>query len=151
MGQNHVWYGLNKPEGAGFRGELFEHMTTEHMAKLARTQLPAEAVAHRKRLMSERLERRGSYRKFIKAKGYRCEECEWPIGRDEEEVWGSSFELHHLTPFSELREGSSRKVVKEDFAVLCASCHRMIHETDCVSDVGNQRMNRRSGGGPVRS
>ena len=91
-------------------------------------QTPEEVVVEsRKRRISERLERRGTYRQFIKRKGYWCEACGWSIEEDEEDVWASSFELHHLTPFSELKEGGSWVVSMEDFAVLCASCHRAIH------------------------
>ena len=130
VGQSHVWYGLNGAEAAGFRESLFEYMAT-----LAPTQVRAAAVESRRRRISEKLERRGTYRQFIRTKGYRCEACEWSIEKVEEEVWGSSFELHHLTPFSELEEGASRMVRIEDFGVLCTSCHRAIHRTDCVSDV----------------
>ena len=48
---------------------------------------------------------------------------------------GNITQLHHLTPFSELEEGETREVRSEDFAVLCASCHRAIHRTDYVNDV----------------
>ena len=81
------------------------------------------------------MERRGANRQFIKSKGYRCEACEWSIEEDEQEVWGSSFELHHLAPFYELKENETRVVRIEDFAVLCASCHRAIHRTEYVPDV----------------
>ena len=92
-------------------------------------------VESRKRRISERLERQGAYRQFIQKKGYRCEACGWSINEKEQAVWRSSFELHHLTPVSELEEADSREVRSEDFAVLCASCHRAIHRTNYVSDI----------------
>ena len=100
-------------------------------------QSPEETVVEsRQRKLSERLERMGTYRKrFIESRGYRCEACGWTIDENQKKVWGSSFELHHLVPFAELEEGESREVRIEDFAVLCASCHRGIHRTEYVSDV----------------
>ena len=100
------------------------------------TQTPEEVkVEGRQRRLSERLERRGNNRRFIDRKGYRCEACDWSIDEDERNVWGSSFELHHLAPVHELRENETREVRAEHFAVLCASCHRAIHRTEFVSDV----------------
>ncbi len=129
-----VWYGLNDDRAAGFRESLHRYMTTR-----VSTQTPDEVVVEsRKRRISERLERQGASRQFIKEKGYRCEACGWSLDEFDEEkqsVWKSSFELHHLTPFSKLEEGGSRTVRSDDFAVLCASCHRAIHRTDHVSDV----------------
>ena len=134
IGQSFVWYGLNDPRAEGFCKSLHCYMKTRVPIRT-----PAEVVCEsRKREISERLERRGAYRQFIDKKGYRCEACGWSLGELDEEkqsVWKSSFELHHLTPFSELDEGGSRMVRKEDFAVLCASCHRAIHRTEFISNV----------------
>ena len=131
IGMGAIWYGLNRTRATEFRESLERYMAT-----LSTTQTPDEAVVEsRKRRISERLERQGRYRHFIAKKGYRCEACGWAIDKREEAVWGASFELHHLTPFSSLKEGDSRKVRIEDFAVLCATCHRAIHRTDCVDDV----------------
>ena len=131
IGQRHIWYGLNDESAVDFRESL-----NGYMADQALMQTPEKAVVEsRKRCISERLEKRGTSRQFIKRKGYWCEACGWSIEEDEEDVWASSFELHHLTPFSELKEGGSRVVHMEDFAVLCASCHRAIHRTDCVSHI----------------
>ena len=130
IGHRNIWYGLNADRAAEFRELLGAYIDAPHL-----TRTPQEAVDSRKRRLSERLERRGAYRQFIRSKGCRCEACEWSIEEDEQEVWGSSFELHHLMPFHELRENETRAMRIEDFAVLCASCHRAIHRTEFVSDV----------------
>ncbi len=131
IGQRHIWYGLNDEPATKFRESLIEYMAARTLR-----QTPRQAVVEsRKRRISERLERKGTHRHFIRKKGYQCEACERSIEEDEQEVWGSSFELHHLTPFSNLAVDESRVVRVEDFAVLCASCHRAIHRTDYVSDV----------------
>ena len=36
-------------------------------------------------------------------------------------------EAHHLTPFAGLDGRPTRLDPRRDFAVVCASCHRMIH------------------------
>ena len=131
IGQRNIWYGLNDERATGFCKSL-----NEYMQSMASMQTPEKTVVEsRKRRLSERLERWGTQRQFIRIKGYRCEACGWSIEENEQDVWGSSFELHHLTPFSELEEDQSRRVRIQDFAVLCASCHRAIHRTDCVSDI----------------
>ena len=132
VGQHHIWYGLNNDQAAIFRDSLENYMVTQALVQ----QTPQEAVVEsRKRRISERLERIGTYRHFILKKGYKCEACEWEIKKDDADIWRSSFELHHLTPFRDLQEGDSRRVSIEDFAVLCASCHRAIHRTEYVPDV----------------
>ena len=130
IGQNQFWYGLNEESAREVRELLNAYIGAPDL-----TWTPEEAVESRQRRVSERLERRGAYRQFINVKGYRCEACDWSIDEDEREVWGSSFELHHLAPVHELQENVTRVVRIEDFAVLCATCHRAIHRTKFVSDV----------------
>ena len=56
--------------------------------------------------------------------------------KDWKKAWGllgnkkgqTYIEAHHLTPLSNLPEGKALKFnAKEDFRVLCANCHRMVH------------------------
>ena len=137
IGMSNIWYGLSNgaaqeyKEVNAFRDHLLAYIDASS------TSLTPEktTVESRRRGLSERLERRGSNRRFIERKGYRCEACDWWINGDDRAVWGSSFELHHLDPVCELSENKSREVCAEDFAVLCASCHRAIHRTEFVSDV----------------
>ena len=61
--------------------------------------------------------------KRCKACGLRFDEMYGDLGRD-------FIEAHHLRPLATLRTGEVRRYsVKNDFAVLCANCHRMIHRT----------------------
>ena len=137
IGHQNIWYGLsNKKARNNKRVQAFRKRLIAYIGAPDMGQTPEDvAVEGRQRRLSERLERRGNNRRFIHSKGYRCEACDWSIDEDEREVWGSSFELHHLTPVHELRENETREVRAEDFAVLCASCHRAIHKTEFVSDV----------------
>ena len=139
LGYTHIWYGLNEDRAREFRELLYSYidphstLIRQEVSDLTRT--PLNAVEWRQRRLSERLERRGNHRHFIDDKGYRCEACNWSISKEEQEVWGSSFELHHLEPVHRRRENELRDITPEDFAVLCASCHRAIHRTKFVSDV----------------
>ena len=137
IGMSNIWYGLNNESAQNDeRVQAFREQLLAYIDELGTTQTPEEVkVERRQRRLSERLERRGNNRRFIDRKGYRCEACEWSIDEDERKVWGSSFELHHLAPVHEIRVNEIRVVCAEDFAVLCASCHRAIHRTEFVSDV----------------
>ncbi len=136
IGMHNIWYGLNDAQAETFRQSLFAYMETPSLVQRTPAEVVAEGVFEsRERRISERLERKGRSRHFIREKRYKCEACQWEIEEEEVAVWGSSFELHHLTPISELEEGALREVRPQDFAVLCASCHRAIHRTKHVSDV----------------
>ena len=137
IGMSNIWYGLNNEAAQDdVRVQAFRDRLLAYIDAPGTTQTPEDVtVEGKQRRLSERLERRGNNRRFIDRKGYRCEACDWSIDEDERKVWGSSFELHHLAPVHKLRENETREVRAEDFAVLCASCHRAIHRTEFVSDV----------------
>ena len=62
-----------------------------------------------------------------------CEVC----GFDFEETYGTIgkefAECHHLQPISELTDRKSVRLA--DLAILCANCHRMIHQTRPLQSV----------------
>jgi 5-methylcytosine-specific restriction protein A len=77
----------------------------------------------------------------IKAKkehGYWCDVCEV----DFENVLGSDGErcidAHHLTPFHELDE-RPRHIQPDDFAIVCANCHRLLHSSTPPLSVNEAR------------
>ena len=132
MGRANIWYGVNLDNLKEFREELLAYIKQERLTRKSNNLTTIE----RKRLKTSRsIERQGNHRKFIYEKGFTCEACGWSIDVHEQDVWGTSFELHHLNPFSNLEEGESRKLAIDDFAVLCASCHKAIHRTKYVSNV----------------
>ena len=55
------------------------------------------------------------------------------LNLDEErygELGRGFIEAHHLTPIAQLAlSGRTRLSPRDDFAVVCANCHRMIHRT----------------------
>lgn len=52
--------------------------------------------------------------------GFNFEQTYGELGRD-------YIEAHHLTPLSELSHETIQLSPRDDFAVVCANCHRMIH------------------------
>ncbi len=81
-----------------------------------------------------------SPRKAKKVHGYVCQVC----GFDFEAVYGPIghryTEAHHLTPLSELPEDTPVALdPREDFAVLCANCHRMMHRKDGPKNLADIR------------
>lgn len=83
-----------------------------------------------------RIERNRSLIKAVKkVQGYRCRACGFDFSRRYRDVGKQFIEAHHLTPLSELGDGKIKLDPVKDFAVLCSNCHRMIHLTDCISDV----------------
>ncbi|MBB2671559.1 UNVERIFIED_ORG: putative HNH restriction endonuclease [Rhizobium esperanzae] len=62
-----------------------------------------------------------------------CEAC----GFDFEKVYGAHgkgfIEAHHINPLNE-REGDNQPTGIQDFAMLCANCHRMAHYgSECLT------------------
>lgn len=74
-------------------------------------------------------------RKVKKLKGYRCEACGFEFKNKYKEIGDDFIEAHHLTPLAELKGHRISMNPAKDFAVLCSNCHKMIHKTDCVSDI----------------
>lgn len=62
--------------------------------------------------------------------GYRCQVCGFDYGAVYGKLGRNYIEAHHLTPLSQLPPSQSLRLSPaEDFAVICANCHRMIHRS----------------------
>jgi len=73
-------------------------------------------------------------RQVKKIKGYNCEACGLNFKKINGNFSDKDFiEAHHLTPLSELKGQKPKLSPKEDFAVLCSNCHRMIHRYKLTS------------------
>lgn len=66
--------------------------------------------------------------------GYKCGCCGLA---HEDAVRSAIFEVHHKSPYAE--DFGTRKVKLTDLAVLCANCHRMIHQMPDLSDINGLR------------
>lgn len=56
----------------------------------------------------------------------RCETCDFVFALVYGELGANYIECHHVTPLAELKPGQRTRL--EDLALLCANCHRMIHQ-----------------------
>lgn len=124
---------------SALRGRL-EALTHEHRRPegLAVT---ATIKEFRRKRTHETIERSANYRQFRRHFGNVCQACGFTAER---EPWSRALELHHLIPMSELALDEIRNVTPDEFALLCANCHRAIHGTDLVGNVGGfWRTNRR--------
>lgn len=76
-----------------------------------------------------RRERNPKVRKMLlndrRAAGLRCEICNLDRLDLDESLQEAMFEAHHLVP---LAEAGERKTKLPDLALLCACCHRLIHQ-----------------------
>jgi 5-methylcytosine-specific restriction protein A len=63
-----------------------------------------------------------------KIHGYVCQVCKFNFEERYGELGHEYIEAHHLTPLSDLPPGKPVQLSpRDDFAVLCSNCHRMIH------------------------
>lgn len=103
------------------------------------TQLPLNAslVEVRRYRLHSRIERNPAAAKAAKQHhGTRCQVCDISFGEKYGALSEGFIEAHHLRPISHLEEGKPVDYdVANDFAVLCANCHRMIHRTADPSDL----------------
>ncbi|MEP2784652.1 MAG: HNH endonuclease [Pseudoruegeria sp.] len=129
FGQSSLWYGLDDKHQ--LRDEVLSYV--QDTTSLPEAQ--SSVTENRLRKIHERWEGRGQSRRLIYEKGFCCEACGYQISESDWPTWGSGFELHHLQPWADLQEGEERSLSANDFAVLCATCHRAIHRTEYISDV----------------
>jgi len=67
--------------------------------------------------------------------GYTCQVCQFNFKERYGDLGHEYIEAHHLTPLSELPPNQPLRLSpKDDFAVVCANCHRMIHRSDAPAD-----------------
>ncbi len=87
--------------------------------------------------LHKRLERSVKLSKLVKVrKGCVCEVCNLDFEKIYGEIGKGYIEAHHLRPLSTLKGQKVSMDPEVDFAVLCANCHRMIHKSEYISDVG---------------
>lgn len=66
--------------------------------------------------------------------GYTCMACEFNFKKKYGEIGKNYIEAHHIIPFSQL-DGNTKLSPRNDFIVLCANCHRMIHRFENTSNI----------------
>lgn len=76
-----------------------------------------------------KIERNSKTSKRVKQiHGYECQGCSFDFEKTYGERGKEYIEAHHLIPLSSLPEGQTVSMdPREDFAVLCSNCHRIVH------------------------
>nr|MBA3443228.1 DUF3578 domain-containing protein [Pyrinomonadaceae bacterium] len=59
--------------------------------------------------------------------GYTCQVCAFDFFKRYGELGREYIEAHHKIPISILPENRTKLSPRDDFAVVCSNCHRMIH------------------------
>jgi 5-methylcytosine-specific restriction protein A len=86
--------------------------------------------------LHKRAEGRVNSKKVKAIHGEICQACGFDFKKKYGDLGAGFIEAHHLQPFNKLKNKGTRKLnLKEDFAVLCANCHRMIHKSDTPHDL----------------
>lgn len=69
--------------------------------------------------------------------GYVCKVCRFDFERTYGSLGHEFIEAHHLVPISQLPLNQVTQLSpKDDFAVVCANCHRMIHRKGAPKTFG---------------
>lgn len=98
-------------------------------------------VEQRRYIRHKKIERNAKAAKAAKAElGFNCQGC----GLNFKNIYGEAgdgyIEAHHLIPLHTLDEGASvRMNVKEDFAVLCSNCHKIVHRAQPMLSIPDLR------------
>lgn len=83
---------------------------------------------HKKR---ERRERNSKLVKDVKATlGFACQGCDAVLDAVYGDIGKEFIEAHHLVPLSQVN-AQGVQLTEKDFAVLCPTCHRIIHRLGC--------------------
>lgn len=116
-----------------FRGGL--HPSAELDGKSTKEEL--EEIRRYK--MHRRIERNSQAAKKVKEyHGYDCQACGMNYEKKYGTIGRNFIEAHHLKPLSQLVEGEAVTYnIANDFAVLCANCHRMIHRMPLLNSIGD--------------
>lgn len=86
--------------------------------------------------LHKRIERNKKLVKEVKKiQGYVCKVCSINFENKYGVIGKGYIEAHHLRPISTIKGSKIALDPAQDFAVLCANCHRMIHLTACVNDI----------------
>jgi 5-methylcytosine-specific restriction protein A len=68
-----------------------------------------------------------------------CQACGFDFSVAYGDLGDGFIEAHHLVPLSSIPHGKTLTYTANDFALLCANCHRMVHRLDDPSQVSRIR------------
>ena len=132
IGMSRIWYGLEDDRLIDLKEEVLAYLADN--SKMVDSN-ETKGYEYRKLRYHSSLERRGNYSGIAKKEA--CDACGWTYKSsvNHDSIWRASLELHHKHPISDLKPGEERPLTQNDFATLCANCHRAIHRTSDVEDI----------------
>ena len=74
-------------------------------------------------------------KKVKKIHGYTCRACGFNFENFYGEIGEEFIEAHHLIPIAQLKGQVAEVDLRNNFAVLCSNCHRMIHKFERPEDI----------------
>ena len=90
---------------------------------------PEKLEERRRAFLHRRIERRAQLAKKAKEiHGHRCQVCGFDFAERYGPLGEGYIEAHHKVPLSKIPgDGAVSLSARDDFAVVCANCHRMLH------------------------
>ena len=115
---------------------IYGHINYEKLSLqselLDQSGLSSKAVENYQQTVNHLQYDRRNSKKVKTLKGHKCECC----GIDMKRIYGfDCTEAHHLIPVSELKGQIVELDLKNDYAVLCPNCHRVVHKQPNPEDV----------------
>ncbi len=90
--------------------------------------------------MHKKIERNPALTKDVKKlQGFTCQICGMTFEERYGEIGRGFIEAHHLRPLATIKGEKVAYDPRRDFAVLCANCHRMVHRSGILDDMGKFR------------
>ena len=109
-------------------GELLENEVVIEDDESAFPEGKEKFKQHRYYERDGKIARRAKAQRLAKTGKLECEVCRLDYAARYGEIGRGFIEAHHKTPVSQL--AGTRKTKIEDLALVCSSCHRMLHRSD---------------------
>ena len=123
-----------------FRGGITEDFDSQPEAEQGQEEVaPTLGLEDARRYrLHRRIERNGALADAAKrVHGLICQACDFNFESFYGELGRGYIEAHHLIPLGSLpKDGPIELDARKDFAVLCASCHRIIHRKGAPTEIG---------------
>jgi len=132
--ENYIWELIESYLDVDYKIKpvIFNDLIAEDNAAL--TSINTRTEGGIKVRISKTIERSPKLRQeALNIHGYKCQVCDFDFELTYG-IWGKEFaEVHHLKPLSKLHGKEQENNPKDDLAVLCSNCHRMVHRKNGIT------------------
>lgn len=129
-----LWYGNLAVLNLGAQAVLGNDEKDLGVEALSTVEGRQAVVRHLQRERDPGIVKRLKQKRLVNAGVLACEVCEFDFARVYGDHGVGYIEAHHKTPLRDFAEESS--VTEEDFALVCANCHRMLHRGNPWPTIG---------------